>query len=48
MELYPRKKIFRNFLLHFRSLDSPLNFFKKKDDPHSRCIFQLTDSEKRG
>ena len=31
-------------------LKSRLNFehFQEKDDPHSSCIFEITDSERRG
>ena len=42
------EKYFLNFLLHFRNLDSILNIFKIKDDPHDWCIFELTHSEIRG
>ena len=40
------KKTFSELLSAF--LKSTLNcaHFKKKDDPHSRCIFQITVSEK--
>ena len=42
------KRVFLNFVLffcHFRK--SRFNFapFQNKDDPHSWCVFQLTDSE---
>ena len=45
--LLPQKqKTFSEFFAAF--LESTLNFehFQKKDDPHSRCISQITVSEK--
>ena len=38
------------FFFFFAFSKFRLNFehFKKKDDPHSWCIFEFTDSEKRG
>ena len=41
------EKHFRNWFLNFWNLDSILNIFKK-NDPHSLCIFELTDYEKCG
>ena len=45
--LYQKQKIFFHF---FSSLKSKLNFahFQKKDDPHSRCVSQITVSERGG
>ena len=42
------ENFFLSFRFHFQNLDYILNISKKKDDPHSRYIFQLMDSEKRG
>ena len=44
--LFLKQKIFSQFLSAF--LKSTLNFehFQQKDDPHSRCISQITVSEK--
>ena len=44
--LYHKRKAFSQFFCAF--LKSTLNFehFQKKDDPHSRCISQITVSEK--
>ena len=44
--LSEKPKIFSQFFSAF--LKSTLNFehFQKKDDPHSRCISQITVSEK--
>ena len=44
--LYQKRNSFSRFFIAF--LKSTLNFehFKKKDDPHSRCISQITVSEK--
>ena len=41
------EKSFLNSFLNFLNLDSILNFFKNKDDPHSWCILLFTDSEIR-
>ena len=48
MQLCQKEKTFSQ--LFFASLNFRLNFdhFEKKDDPHSRCGFELSDSEKRG
>ena len=45
--LSQKRKTFSHFFPAF--LKSTLDFahFQKKDDPHSRCISQITDSEKR-
>ena len=49
MQLCQKWKSFAEFFfLHFVNLDSILNIFKKKDDRHSWCIFEITDSEKCG
>ena len=44
--LSQKRKTFSHFFPAF--LKSTLDFghFQKKDDPHSRCISQITDSEK--
>ena len=44
--LYQKRKAFSQFFAAF--LKSTLNFehFQKKDDPHSRCVSQITVSEK--
>ena len=46
MQLSQKQKTFPQFFSNF--LISTLNFshFQIKDDPHSRCISQITDSEK--
>ena len=47
MNLSQKQKIFsKNFSAFF---ESPLNFehFQKKDDPHSLCISEITDHERR-
>ena len=35
MQLSQKQKIIFEFSLHFQNLNSILNIFKKKDDPHS-------------
>ena len=44
---FKKKKIFSQFFSPF--FESALNFehFPKKDDPHSLCISEITDHEKR-
>ena len=42
------RKIFSQFFLTFSKSRFNLEHFQKKDDRHSRRIFELTDSEKRG
>ena len=46
IQLSPKQNAFSEFLSAF--LKSTLHFehFQKKDDPHSRCISQITVSEK--
>ena len=48
MQLSQKQKFIFQFVSAF--LKSRLNFqhFQKNDDPHSRCIFEIADSEKRG
>ena len=47
MQLSQKQKIFSKFFSQL--LKSSLNFehFQKKVDPHSWCISEITDSEKR-
>ena len=47
MPLSQKENIFSGFFLAF--FESALNFdlFKKKDDPHSLCISEITDHERR-
>ena len=48
MQLSQKQKTFSEFLSPF--LKSNLNFehFQNKDDTHSWCICEVTDSQKRG
>ena len=48
MQLSEKQKTFSQYFLPFGNLDSILNVSKKKDEPQSSCIFEVTDSEKRG
>ena len=50
MQLSEQPEILSNFFFFFAFLKSILNFksFPKKEDPHSWCISEITDSEKRG
>ena len=47
MHLYQKQKIFSEFFSAFSK--SALNFkqFQKKDDPHSLCISEITNHERR-
>ena len=47
MHLSQKENIFSEFFSPF--LESALNFehFRKKDDPHSLCISEITDHERR-
>ena len=47
MDLSQKKKYFSQFISPF--FESALNFehFQKKDDPHSLCISEITDHERR-
>ena len=48
MQLSKRQKTFSDVLYVF--LEFRLNFghFEEKDDPHSLCISEITDRERRG
>ena len=50
MELSQKQKNFSDFFFFFALPIFRFKFehFQKKGDPHRRCIFDLTDSEKRG
>ena len=45
---YLGKKIFLEFFLVYRKFKFNFEHFQKKDDPHSWCIFDFTDSKKCG
>ena len=42
------KKLFLIFFFAFLKLSFNFEHFPKKDDPHSWCIFEVTDSQKHG
>ena len=42
------KKLFSYFFFPFSKFRLNYEWFQNKDDPHSWCIFELTDSEWRG
>ena len=42
-----KRKIFSDFSFPFYKFRYNFQYFQKKDDPHSLCIIELTDSEKR-
>ena len=41
------KKLFLNFFVHFSNINQILNIFKN-NDPHSLCISENTDPDRRG
>ena len=48
MELSQKQKTLSEYFLSFLKSSSNLEHFQKKDDPHSRCISEITDSQKHG
>ena len=48
MILSKKKKTFSEFFYAFSKSRFNFEHFQKKDDPTSSCIFELTNSEKRG
>ena len=45
MQLPQKKKTFSQFFAAFLKSRFNFEYFEKKDDPHSFCIFEITDSE---
>ena len=48
VQLSQKRKNFSEFVFAFSKLRFNFEYFVKKDEPHSSCIFELTDSEIRG
>ena len=48
MDLSQKQKTFSKFFLHFPNLHQIWNIYKQKDDAHSLCISEITDSERCG
>ena len=48
MQLSQKRKILCQFFFEFSKIRFNFEYFQKKDDPHSLCIFELTDCEKHG
>ena len=48
MQLCPKQKTFAEFFLSFLKSSYNLERFQKKDDTHSWCIPEITDSQKHG
>ena len=46
MQLSEKQKTFSQFFAAFLKCISNFKRFEKKDDPHSLCISEITDSEK--
>ena len=46
MHLSQKRKIFSEFFFTFSKFAVNFEDFQRKDDPHSRCIFEFKDSEK--
>ena len=48
MQLSQKRKTFSGFFVfEFPKFRFSFEHFRKKVNPHSRCVFELTDSEKR-
>ena len=47
MHLSQKRKIFCGFFFSFSKFRFNFEHFQKKDDAHSSCIFEITDSERR-
>ena len=45
MQLSQKKKTFSQLFAAFLKSRFNFEYFEKKDDPHSFCIFEITDSE---
>ena len=48
IQLSQKRKIFPQFVFAFSKFLLNFEHFQKKVDPHSLCIFELTDWERRG
>ena len=48
MQLSQKRKILSEFLFAFLKFRVNFEITEKRDDPHSWCIFELTNSEQRG
>ena len=48
MQLCKKEKTFSQFFIVFLKFTLSLVIFEKKDDLHSLCISEITDSERRG
>ena len=48
MFLSQKQKTFSEFFSSFLKSTLNLKHFQRKDDPHSRCISEITDSQKHG
>ena len=48
MQLSQKVKILSEFLFAFSKFKFAFEHFKKQGVPHSWCIFELPDTEKRG
>ena len=48
MHLSQKKKKILIFFVRFSNLHPILNMSKKKDEPHTLCISEITDPQRRG
>ena len=46
MQLSQKRKLFSQLFFEFSKFRFNFEYFLKKDDPHSWCIFELAESEK--
>ena len=48
MQLSQKQKIYSEFVSAFLKSILKFEHFQKKREPHSSCVSEITDSEKRG
>ena len=48
MQLSQKQKIYSEFVSGFLKSILKFEHFQKKHEPHSSCVSEITDSEKRG
>ena len=48
MQLSQKQKIYSEFVSAFLKSILKFEHFQKKHEPHSSCVSEITDSEKRG
>ena len=46
MLISQKQKLFSEFLKGYLKCTLNFDHFQKKEDPHSRCVFEITETEK--